>query len=398
VIAKRRRRVIRERSYPVLTADRRAVGLSATIDRGGVEVVERLAEPWVNLCREGPSDSPFCRPEYIAVYLRTFERKSKVVLASAGDGERLRAVLPLVEERAWFCGFPVRRLRGAANIYSCRFDMAVGSGDSRAATGRIWNALRDEGGWDLIELPDVPSGGAAEQLLELAAEDGFLTGKYETVRTPYIPCLTEQALSPSHKHFRKNLARRKRNAQARWEVRLRRIETDDPVELQRFYDVEKGGWKGSQKSAIACDRATREYHDGIARAAAAHQYFSLYLLEFGGKVAAGHFGLSYAGRYYFPKSAYDETYSAFSPGHLIVEGILEDLLARGFTEFDFLGPWAEWKGEWAPAIRSHSNCYVIRPGLFGRTLYEAKFSAMAGLRRLARRPAVMQLRRKWESR
>ena len=139
--------------------------------------------------------------------------------------------------------------------------------------------------------------------------------------------------------------------------------------------MEQGGWKGKRQTAIADSEATRRFYGEVARSAAQHGYFSLYLLEFGDQLAAGHFGLSYKGKYYCPKVAYDESLSNLGPGHLIILAILDDILARGFREFDFLGPWMDWKAEWARGGRVHNYCYIFRPGLWGRTLHWARFTA-----------------------
>jgi CelD/BcsL family acetyltransferase involved in cellulose biosynthesis len=177
-------------------------------------------------------------------------------------------------------------------------------------------------------------------------------------------------------------------------VHLRRYDVADPVALQRFYELEESGWKGRQKTAINSNNAARRFHDEIARAAERFGYFSLYLLEFGDQVAAGHFGLTYGGRYYTPKVAYDEKLAAYGPGHLIVDAVLQDCLNRGVQEFDFLGPSMDWKLEWTQQVRRHSDCYVFRRGPFGAVLYTAKFKVHVAMRGVARHPAIAAVRRK----
>lgn len=177
-------------------------------------------------------------------------------------------------------------------------------------------------------------------------------------------------------------------------MRLQRYDTADPAALERFYQVERSGWKGRSKTAIACDPAARQFHDEIARAAERCGYFSLYLLEFGDQAVAGHFGLTCQARYYTLKVGYDEKFAVYGPGHQLVALVLQDCLRRGVREFDFLGPWMEWKGEWARDIRRHSDCYVFRPGLLGQALYLAKFKLHAAIRSVARRPAIAAIRRR----
>ena len=101
----------------------------------------------------------------------------------------------------------------------------------------------------------------------------------------------------------------------------------------------------------------------------------MYLLESNGRTIAGQFGLSYGGRYFVPKAAFDEEYKFYGPGHLIIESILKDLGERGFVEFDFIGPWMEWKGKWTKQSRPHAWLYIFRKSAYGRLLHWLKFAA-----------------------
>jgi CelD/BcsL family acetyltransferase involved in cellulose biosynthesis len=361
---------------------------------GGLEAIERLAPEWRRLCMKAANDEPFYRPEWIGAWLQAFHPGRDLIVVTAYVGDRLTGVLPLIEKKGFVHGLPVRKLSGAANVHSCRFDILREAGPEGDATVlAIWQFIRDRSKWDLIKLPDVPQGGSGELLLEAARKDGFLTGQWETIRSPYIP-LTDvkgAVFMPRKAQFRRNVRRRLSKAQAQFEVGLRSSKVADTEQLERFYQLERRGWKGREGSAIACSATTRLFYDQIARAAESFGYFSLYLLEFGDQVVAGHFGLIYGGRYYCPKVAYDENYAAYGPGHLIVDAILRECLQNGLREFDFLGPSMDWKSEWTEATRKHSHCYVFRNGLFGKMLYLARFRVLATARHWARHPAVARL-------
>jgi CelD/BcsL family acetyltransferase involved in cellulose biosynthesis len=360
--------------------------LAATIHRGGIRLVEEHSHEWITLCQHSLTDAPFYRPEWITAYLRAFEPQARVVLAMARSAGGLRALLPLVERETNFCGIPVRTLRGAGNEHSGRFDLVRATGEEGDLGVRaLWNALRDQPDWDVIELPYVPEESAAEDLLRAADGDGFLTGHYESYTSPYVvlPDNGQVDELPISARFRRNLRGRKRKAQENWPVFLRRIDAADPIEVDRFFELEASGWKRKEKTAIVCSEATRSFYEEIAYAASKCGYFSLYLLGFGDTVVAGHFGLSYQGRYYSPKVAYNEAFAEYGPGHLIIDAILRDLQSRKFCEFDFLGPWMDWKGEWTRGGRKHSFCYIFRPTVFGEALYAAKLKVRDKLRRVA---------------
>jgi CelD/BcsL family acetyltransferase involved in cellulose biosynthesis len=356
--------------------------VKAEIHRGDASLAVSNADAWTDLCKRGISDAPFYRPEWIGAYLNAFEPDADVLLATARSDGRLQALLPLIQRQALFCGFPVRMLRGAANEHSCRFDLVrVAGRRGDLAVRAIWEKLKAYGGWDLIELPYVPENGAAEGFLKEARKDGFLTGMYESYRSPYVLLPDSDGEVALAAHFRSNLQRRLRKAHEKWHVSLRHVDWADPAMLDRFFELEAGGWKGEQGTAIACSEPTRRFYGDIALAGAEKGYLSVYLLQFDETVVAGHFGLSYEGRYYSPKVAYNEAFAEYGPGHLIVDAILKDVQVRGFREFDFLGPEMDWKGEWTRQCRTHFFCYIFRRGPFGQTLHAARLKLLPALRR-----------------
>jgi CelD/BcsL family acetyltransferase involved in cellulose biosynthesis len=346
---------------------------------GGVEIIERFADEWRELCAEGPCDQPFFRPEWIESYLRAFEPQKRLLIITAHVNGRLRALLPLVEGRALFHGLPVRMLRSPTNVHSCRFDLAHGAGqDIPAAVRAIWQLLRERRSWDLIELSLVPKGGASERLLGLANSDGHLTGQWDMSPGPYIELpeqvtTLEAAIKHTSSKFRYSVRRRQRKLEEEGGLRLISTTEADPTELERFYQLESTGWKGEEGTAIACAAETRMFYDGVARSATRFGYLSLYRLDCGDRTVAMHYGLNYGGRYFLLKPAYDEHFSHGAPGHVITSEVLRELLAQGVKEFDFLMPQMEWKREWATAARPHAFCYIFARSFIGRALHTYKF-------------------------
>ena len=372
------------------TPDDLGSALTVASDEGGVEIIDRVAEEWRWLCDEGPNDEPFYRPEWIRAYLRAFEAAKRLVLISARAGGRLKAVLPLIRERTLLSGFPVITLRSPVNAHSLRFDAARGAGtEGDGAMAAIWNFLKDRSRWDVLQLSDVPQSGALERLCEVARRDGFLTGRQASLRSPYLPLADlprdqEPWRSNSSANFRSAMGKRTRKATARGPLRLERIDAADPHFLQRFYDLEQAGWKGRMGSAIACNRETRQFYDEVAQNADQLHYLSLYFLELDGRMVAAHFGLTHRARYFVLKLAIDENYKDFAPGHLMTNAVVADCVRRGLDEFDFTGPWAEYKARWTAHVRPHFRFWVFRRGAYGRVLHTVRFRARACAKKMLR--------------
>ena len=349
--------------------------LSAQGEWCGIEWIDKHAEQWKSLCAEGPCNQPFFRPEWIASYLRAFAPGRPVLMVTVWNRGRLRAVLPLLKQRAFAWGLPFTKLHGAANVHSCRFDVIHGAGaDAGPAVRAVWRYLKALPDWDMIELPDVPAGGAGEQLLKAAADEGFPSCRCESVWSPFVDL---RGQNPSagfsqfgrKSHFRHSLRRWQRRMEENGgPLSLRKVRLADPNSLEQFYQLEKSGWKGRKATAIACGKEERSFYDLIAKSAADSGYLALYFLDQGNNTVAAHFGLAYQQRYYPLKIAYDESLSKCAPGHLMLGTVLEDCVRQGILEFDFLGQWQEWKAEWAAESLPHAHCYVFRKTLTGRIL------------------------------
>jgi CelD/BcsL family acetyltransferase involved in cellulose biosynthesis len=263
------------------------------------------------------------------------EPGARVVLATARRGRRLRAVLPLVEERTSFYGVPVIRLRAPTNQVSPdRVDLVHGAGDRTEMIAAIWRRLHEASGWGLLDLADIPEGGAMHGLVAYAEHDGHPTACRISRQSPYVPLpgpggTLDQAIAHTGTKFRANVRRRMRNLEKLGEVKLVRHDDADPAFLERFFAMEAAGWKGERGTAIACNPSHRACYETIARVAARRGYLTLYALECDGDPVAMHFGLTIGGRYLVPKLTYDETRHEYAPGHLLVQEVLRDSRTDG---------------------------------------------------------------------
>lgn len=354
-----------------------AAATEASCHRGGVEVLERWADGWAELCDDATDDQPFYRPEWIAAHVRSFTPEAKiVVVAVVGDG-RLQLILPLLEERAWFNGLPVRRLRAPMNGHSCRFDAVRRRGaEGDRAIGHAWNCLKNLPGWDLLEFEGVPAEGTVSALAYAARHDGFLTGHITMSPNPYVRISTDPAARaelPINKKLRSQLRGIRREMGETAEVRLRRVRNADRDVLQHFYALEAAGWKGAAGTAVASSPGCIRFYDEIARWAESLGLLDIYLLEWNDRLLAAHFGLTYRGRYFSPKIAYDEGCGKFAPGHLIVEAIVRDCAERGIREYDITGQNDAWKRKWTAQTRGQCTQYIFRRGIRGRLAHAMRF-------------------------
>lgn len=344
---------------------------------GDVRLIDELAGPWRNLCNLAADDEPFYRPEWIAAHIRAFTPRASIFLITVYHGAELCLVLPLLRARELISGIPVRTLSAPVSTHSCRFDAVRQAGPvGEAAVAAAWNFLKTSKGWDVLDLREVPNDGTLAALVALAESEGMQTGRVPMRPNPCVPIPAAAEISkclPQNARLRGKLRQVRREIAAQGELRLRKITAAQREDLNRFYELEAGGWKGEARSAIAADPKTRQFYDEIATSAEWFGYLSMYFLELNGELLAAHLGLSYRDVYYSPKLAYDEKFKDYAPGHLIVSAILDDCGTRGVHTYDITGPDDEWKMRWTDSVRQRSRFLIFQNSIAGKLAHMMRF-------------------------
>jgi CelD/BcsL family acetyltransferase involved in cellulose biosynthesis len=347
---------------------------------GGLEVLERLGDEWREFLDRVENDSPYWRPEWILAAVRAYSPLVKVVVITVRQGRSLVAILPLVQEKGKFAGLPARKLRAPLTTVGVGVDILCSlSAPARdEAIEAIWKVIHKKLDWDVLELPSVFEGAAIEQLSSLGQKGGHATGRWGLPLIAFFSIpqgptgIEELEKYPRHPKLRSKVRQREKKLAALGTVRLRRTGRNGAEDLQRFYDMEASGWKGREKSAIIFDPRSRQFFDEVVREAEKFGHLCLYTLELDGKPIAAHIGFTYRGRYWAAKSTYDENYSEYAPGHLIVKAVLRDCAERGVSEY-VLGIREDWKMEWTEDVRRRNYQCIFNRGLWPRLLYTLRF-------------------------
>jgi CelD/BcsL family acetyltransferase involved in cellulose biosynthesis len=364
---------------------------------GGLDAFDQIADEWRQMLTRVPDDPPYWRPEWIRAALRARWPKAKVMVVTVRREGCLCAVLPLKLETGKFWRLPARKLSAPPTMWGVGIDLlCVADADEEEVTHAIWNFLKKLKGWDVLELPSVLRGARIERLAAIARAEGYLTGNWGIpliafFAVPQGPdALKELGKYPRHPKLNSKVKNREAKLAALGTVRLRRTDKATPEEIQRFYEMESSGRKGQGSGAILSDPSRQQFFDEVIKEAQRFNYLCLYNLELDGRSIAAHIGFTYRGRYWAAKSAYDEKYRDYAPGHVIVKAILRDLVERGISEY-VMGIREDWKMEWTEHTRERTFQCIFNRGVWPRALYACRFELG---RHKARIQAVAQATRK----
>jgi CelD/BcsL family acetyltransferase involved in cellulose biosynthesis len=363
--------------------------MNAEIITGGPDAISALAAEWVELCREGACNDPFLRPEWFAALAKHFDYK--VELVTVRDQGRLRAVLPLVSDKATIHGMPVRSMHALFNLNTPRYGMVHGADESekQAVIDAMWTVLMQRPSWDVLEMRLAGRGTWINDLILWADSDRFRAGTWAMDGAPFITLdhggekdkFKKDYFTGDRKHLGKELDRRLRRLKELGDVEFSVTRQMLPGLLERYLDLETRGWKGRGGTAATFDPRAAALHQEFAAAVAQNDALYAYELKLDGRTIAMSLNIRYDDCVYHWKTSYDEEFAKFSPGNLLFRQLLHDCIDANAAEIDFLSPATPYKKVWATGERDHAAFYVFQPSLIGRLSYAWKFAVISRLRK-----------------
>lgn len=360
----------------------------------------RLKPEWDALLAQSAIDHPFLSHEWILSWWESFGAGKSLHLLLVRAGGRLAGIAPLMRCEKRMYGIRAACLEALYNPHTPRFDFIVAAREAQDVYRCIWNHLREQGGWDLLELSQLPADSATQAALaRLAREDRCATGVWRGEQSPYIrPGGNFETYFSELSYNHRSKVRRKLNRlRERGEVRLEVVTAAGQAgrALDDGFRIEAAGWKSQTGTAISSTPEVAAFYRALAPRAAAMGALRLIFLTLNGVRIAFAYGICHRNRLYVMKTGYDPEYSYYSPYNLLCYLVFEDGFAHGLEEYDFLGNNEPWKLAWTKAVRRHDWLYIFARTPSARLLHLIKFrwipflrDALAAGRRRLGRPAA----------
>lgn len=309
---------------------------------------EAIAPEWDRLAAGG--GSPFLTSAWFASWWRAFAREDGVaLLLRAEDGALLAGGCFLQSGRG--------ALRAATNAHTN--DWGIVAAD-REARERYWVEVA-AGRCRSIGLEQLSGEGDSASRSALR-EAGYRLVEEELEPSPWmeLPDSLEALLAARSRNLRSQVGRRRRKLENEGELHLRVVGGGPTLEadLDAFFALEAAGWKGRERTALACEATLLDLYRGFARATAADGSLRLYLLEFNKRLIAADYGCVFDGCGYLIKTAFDEDLERFAPGLVLRAAVLESSIEEGLSRYDFLGGPDDYKLRWADRLRGRAALHA----------------------------------------
>lgn len=343
----------------------------------------RLKREWDPLLRHSRADGFFLSWNYVATWHSIYEHRAALRLITARDGcGKLVGIAPMI------AGSGLTRARRALRHLAfvgglCRstadypdFIVTIGREDDvlPALCEAIFADLR--GDFDLMHLSAIREGSLAARSAEIFRDLGAAPRPVHPRPSPYLtlPSSWEELLATKSKNFRKKLrhpANRITRELGAIEVHTAGVEIDLAEAMDALIHLNRQRW-GKAGRAFHTGRFV-QLHRRLAATLAEQGDLSLKLLSAGGRYIAAQHDFLYGGKAWGFQSGWLPQLSDYAAGRVLLARCIQDYIADGLIEYDFLPGAAEYKQSWGTGERRVFDLEMPAPSsLRGRAFAAAR--------------------------
>jgi len=332
----------------------------------------RLEQFWDPLVTRAGIVNVFLTFGWLATWYDHFGSQQQLLIIVVRDDEGVIGIAPLAITRRE--GF--RRLGSIGAGLADYEDFIIAQDTEREALlEAIFLAADRVEGWDIFQLNKMPGDSANLEPLTavLQRRPGpppslrtFSTAPYISIKTPW-----EDYWLGLNKRFRTDSERRLRRLE-REKGAISYHEPTDLTELNHYLEL-LIRWHLVRRKQIKGDyslfeNTTKiEFYKDLARWCFSTGWLSMVAMRSGAETVAIHFGFNYAGKHFYMIPTFNDAYSRYAPGRLLLIHLVQESFDRGFKEFDMCYGDEDYKFSFNPQTRRLWSVTAYRPTIRGYT-------------------------------
>nr|WP_245304168.1 GNAT family N-acetyltransferase [Hoeflea olei] len=243
---------------------------------------------------------------------------------------RMRLLLPFSVEKPGFSVGP-SIIRAWANPFGPLGTPLLDREDAAETLDNMLEALsRPESGLPgILVLPDMRLNGPVAGLVRaVAAARNLSVAVTDEVQRPFLESTLDGAdylAGSMSSHHRRDMRRQWRRLSEHGELSYMVARQPEEIRyhLEEFLTLEDSGWKGRRKSAMVADRYRAAFAREAINGLAETDSVRIHALALDDEPIASMIVFISSGEAWTWKTAYNETYAAYSPGKLLVDRLTE---------------------------------------------------------------------------
>lgn len=343
----------------------------------GLDGLRAQQPAWRELLAAAPVEELSNEPEWVLAHAQAFSDPASLfgwtLFEPGGSPVALLAFRrepsrgPLALRRALFCA--------DGTFDSDYLDLLVRPGFEAASVAACLDALAATRGVAVALLSRLPDDSPTLPLLRAELARRGLASR-ELAEPACVAALPESfeayvaGLKPRMRSKVRSSVRRARETGGvvRWCTDAAALERD----LETLFELHQARWTAAGRPGGFAGPERRAFYRAIAASYLERDRLGFASLAVDGRVVACQIGAVAGGTYYQLQEGYDPAFEAFRPGTALRGLVIEELIARGVTTYDFLEGVSRHKTDWGGAVRPCTTVAVALPGLRARVAFGAR--------------------------
>jgi len=344
--------------------------------------LEQLRPAWNDLLFSAVRPTVFAAWEWQYLCAKHMAGGKDIVVLTAYDGERLAAVLPLHREKTKLAGVirseTLACLGGEITDYNV---LLVREQYLSTAIPALAEHLREQD--TPLDLRNVLPGTPLHTLSEHLAGHGFPCAPYETKTALYAQ------IGNDYEAFKKGLKKKLRKALNNNQNYMDRtggysyhIEAADTETLDTLIRLHTNRWQFKGEAGALAQQKIRAFHADLQGLPGRPFDIRYYTIRHNDRIVSIVYGFVFLNCYYAYLSGLDMAHDRISPGNMVLNHTIRELIKAGIDGFDMLRGDMHYKQSWATGAIEMRDVILLPPTLRGRMTAAAMKRIMGAKRRI----------------
>ena len=312
---------------------------------------EKIKKEWELLLIKGDGKTPFLTYEWLEAWWQYFGESQQLLILVCRNEEYIKAILPLMITKRSRRGITYRTLQFVGTGLSDNLGIIDDSEDETVYETFIQHLKKRMNTWDLIDLNDMS--------IDDHSTVKFI-GKLKNINLKYI--VKEEVQCPYiiinkrwEKFYKTKINKRTRSGNRTKFNRLKEmgiVKFRSVIDTAECQDAFEKIFKMKQRHISLFNKQNkRQFFRTTCKRFAEKGWLKLYLIEFDEQLISYLIFFCYENIFYEYFGGFNEAYSAYAPGRLLVNYAFEDIFESDAKEINLLRGGEQWKKNWSESFR-----------------------------------------------
>lgn len=361
---------------------------------GNDDEFSSLQPQWDDLLSRTAERNVFLSHEWLHSWWVSYRPDATLRLVLIAEGDRLLAIAPMMLQREWRHGLPIRVLRfvGDGTWETDHMSFLVDASRRAELVAALLREI-ERLPWDVLELNQMPAPAATTQdTLEFVRARWDVAIDEQNCPRCILPASYDELVAALPSRFRTSLRSSRRKLEQQHDVEFGRHAdlAGMPAALETLFRNHAGRWQAKGRSGVFTDTRRRAFYALLTERLLARDWLRFFFLKLDGRIVAQQYCFGCDGTTMLLQEGFDIALAKENVGNVLRGHVFEHLIGQGGGVYDFLAGESRHKRNWARDTVVDLRVRCIRRSPYGRVLSAVERLVAAAKDLL--RPLVRRLR------